>query len=187
MKKAPLILALALVLILGPASAPSAPGVIPRQNRSSPGQPGSSTRRSTSSVPACRSSFSTTPTPRASRAASRSSSTARGSPPSATSASSRRRASGASSRPPASAPSTGPPTAPRCPSASKKKASRYRVRVEPDGDALVVTVDLARPLPKELVGRAGFNLELFPPAYFGKAYHLGGTDGVFPRQGNGPT
>ena len=68
----------------------------------------------------------------------------------------------------------------------EKEGIAYRVRIEPDGEALAVTVDLERPLPKELVGRAGFNLELFPAAYFGKAYHLGRTDGVFQRQGNGP-
>ena len=49
-----------------------------------------------------------------------------------------------------------------------------------------MTVDLSRPLPAEFVGKAGFNMELFPTAFFGKAYHLGGTDGVFTRQGNGP-
>jgi|GEM_PF-1526268 len=68
----------------------------------------------------------------------------------------------------------------------EKEGIAYRVRVEPDGEALSVTVDLERPLPKEFAGRAGFNLELFPSAYFGKTYHLGRTDGVFPRQGNGP-
>ena len=68
----------------------------------------------------------------------------------------------------------------------EKEGIAYRVRVEPDGEALTVTVDLERPLPKEFVGRAGFNLELFPPAYFGKSYHLGRTDGVFQRQGHGP-
>ena len=68
----------------------------------------------------------------------------------------------------------------------EKEQVDYTVRVEPDGDAIVVTVDLARPLPAEFEGKAGFNMELFPTAYFGKAYHLGGTDGVFTRQGNGP-
>ena len=68
----------------------------------------------------------------------------------------------------------------------EKEDIAYIVRVEPDGDALLVTVDLARPLPAEAVGKAGFNMELFPTAFFGKAYHLGGTDGVFTRQGNGP-
>ena len=69
----------------------------------------------------------------------------------------------------------------------EKEGIAYRVRVEPDGDAIAVTVDLDRPLPTKFVGRAGFNLELSPTAYFGKTYHLGRTDGVFPRQGNGPT
>ncbi len=68
----------------------------------------------------------------------------------------------------------------------EKEGIEYRIGVEPDGDALYVTVDLARPLPEELLGRAGFNLELFPTAYFGKSYHLGQTDGIFSRQGNGP-
>ncbi len=68
----------------------------------------------------------------------------------------------------------------------EKEDIAYVVRVEPDGDAVLVTVDLARPLPAEAVGRAGFNMELFPTAFFGKAYSLGGTDGVFTRQGNGP-
>jgi hypothetical protein len=69
----------------------------------------------------------------------------------------------------------------------EKEGLGYRVRVEPDGEALLVTIDLDRPLPQELAGRAGFNLEIYPSAYFGKSYHLGRTDGVFQRQGNGPT
>jgi len=68
----------------------------------------------------------------------------------------------------------------------EKEGIAYRVRVEPEGEAIVVSVDLERPLPSEFAGRAGFNLELFPTAYFGKTFHLGRTDGVFPRQGNGP-
>jgi endoglucanase len=68
----------------------------------------------------------------------------------------------------------------------EKEQIEYVVRVEPDGDAIAVTVDFAHPLPAKLIGRAGFNLELFPSAYFGKTYHLGGSPGVFTRQGNGP-
>ena len=52
----------------------------------------------------------------------------------------------------------------------EKEQVDYTVRVEADGDAILVTVDLARPLPAEFVGKAGFNMELFPTAYFGKAY-----------------
>jgi endoglucanase len=73
------------------------------------------------------------------------------------------------------------------PARFEKAGVAYRVRVEPDGEALLVTVDLDEPLPPQFAGRAGFNLELFPPAYFGTSYHLGRTDGVFPRQPNGPT
>jgi endoglucanase len=68
----------------------------------------------------------------------------------------------------------------------EKEGIDYRVTVEPDGEAMRITVDLARPLAAEYQGRAGFNLEIYPTAYFGKAYRLGGTDGVFSRQGNGP-
>jgi endoglucanase len=62
----------------------------------------------------------------------------------------------------------------------------YTVSVEGCGESICLGVDLDAPLPGALVGRASFNLELFPGAYFGKTYHLGGTSGVFPRQWNGP-
>jgi endoglucanase len=68
----------------------------------------------------------------------------------------------------------------------EKEGIGYRVRVAPCGYAICVTVDLDRPLPAELAGRVMFNLELFPPAFFAKTYHLGQTQGVFPLQGNGP-
>jgi hypothetical protein len=62
----------------------------------------------------------------------------------------------------------------------------FVVRVEAEGDSILVSVDLDRPLPSEIEGKASFNLELFPPAYFGKTFHLGSTFSVFPRQANGP-
>ncbi len=62
----------------------------------------------------------------------------------------------------------------------------YAVRVQEDGESLRVHVDLDNPLPRELVGKVSFNLELFPAAYFGKTFYLGGTFGGFPRQANGP-
>ena len=68
----------------------------------------------------------------------------------------------------------------------EKEQLAYHVRVEPCGEAICVAVDLEKPLPTDLVGRASFNLELFPPAFFGKSYHLGDSAGVFPLQGNGP-
>jgi len=62
----------------------------------------------------------------------------------------------------------------------------YTIRVEADGESLLVFVDLNHPLDQKLEGKISLNLELFPEAYFGKTYHLGSTFGVFPRQANGP-
>ena len=63
----------------------------------------------------------------------------------------------------------------------------YRVSVTPleDGRFRIV-VDLDRPLPAEWVGKAGFNLELFPTHLFGKSWILDDTSGIFPRQPSGP-
>lgn len=63
----------------------------------------------------------------------------------------------------------------------------YAVRVRPEGDAVVVTVDLDEPLPAEYVGEVGFNLELYPVDLFGKGWLLDGAQGQFPRQANGPS
>ena len=63
----------------------------------------------------------------------------------------------------------------------------YTVRVAAlEGSRFRVTVDLETPLPDEWVGQVGFNLELFPPDYFGKAWMMGDATGVFTRQPNGP-
>ena len=74
----------------------------------------------------------------------------------------------------------------RVPASFAKPELRYTVRVKPEGEAVRVYVDLDRPLPAGLAGKASFNLELFPSAYFGKTYHLGTKSAIFPRQGNGP-
>lgn len=39
---------------------------------------------------------------------------------------------------------------------------RYDVGVEADGNSIIVTVDLDSPIPDYLIGKAGFNLELYP-------------------------
>ena len=65
-------------------------------------------------------------------------------------------------------------------------AFSYKVHVRPDGDGFRITVDLNEPLPKEWVGKVGFNLELFPGEYFGTTYMMDDQTGVFPRQFNGP-
>ena len=57
------------------------------------------------------------------------------------------------------------------------------VAAEPGG--VKVTINLDKPLPERLVGRAGFNLEFLPSIYMGKAYLVDGTNaGIFPRTPN---
>ncbi len=62
----------------------------------------------------------------------------------------------------------------------------YRVRVTPESGGFRITVDLDRPLPAALAGKAGFNLDFLPSAYFGKSYLSGGAPGLFPRHPEGP-
>jgi hypothetical protein len=62
----------------------------------------------------------------------------------------------------------------------------YVVRVQPEGAAFRIVVDLESPLPEAWVGKVGFNLELFPGILFGQSYYLDDHFGMFPRQANGP-
>jgi endoglucanase len=62
----------------------------------------------------------------------------------------------------------------------------YSVRARPEGESIHVSVDFDAPIPKEWVGKVGFNLELFPGLFFGKSWQLGTHDGVFARQPSGP-
>ena len=62
----------------------------------------------------------------------------------------------------------------------------YTVNVRAEGQSLSISVDLDKPLPQEWVGKAGFNLELFPGDLFGRTYLMDGSPGFFPRQLNGP-
>ena len=57
----------------------------------------------------------------------------------------------------------------------------YTVRVRPEGKGVRISVDLAKPLPSEWVGKVRMNLELYPPEYYGKTFFLGDTQGVFRR------
>ncbi|MQY78073.1 MAG: glycoside hydrolase [Bacteroidetes bacterium] len=47
-------------------------------------------------------------------------------------------------------------------------------------------MDLEKPLPKEWIGKVGFNLELFPAMLFGKSWYMDRQSGIFPLQANGP-
>ena len=63
----------------------------------------------------------------------------------------------------------------------------YTVTVKGEGKSVVVTVDLDKPIPKEFIGKVGFNFELFPGALFGKPWIMDKQSGIFPQQPNGPT
>lgn len=56
----------------------------------------------------------------------------------------------------------------------------YSIRAERRGTALRLSVHLPEPLPAELAGKAGLNLEFLPAAYFGKAWMMDREAGLFP-------
>ncbi len=59
--------------------------------------------------------------------------------------------------------------------------------VTPKDQGVEITVNLDKPLPEKLIGRAGFNLEFLPSAYFGKTYMADGNPGIFPKYPSGKT
>jgi endoglucanase len=61
----------------------------------------------------------------------------------------------------------------------------YRVDVRAAGAGVLVSVHLDSPLPKVLEGRAGFNLEFLPSAYFDRTYMVDGRGHAFPRAAGG--
>lgn len=62
----------------------------------------------------------------------------------------------------------------------------YVVSVEPQGSGIIVTVDLDKPVPEFLLGKAGFNLEFFPGEVFGKPWMMDEQTGIYPQQPNSP-
>jgi endoglucanase len=65
-------------------------------------------------------------------------------------------------------------------------AFTYNVQVKADGHKILVTADLGQPLPKELTGKAWFQLELFPATLFGKSWNMDNQTGFFPTDSYGP-
>lgn len=57
---------------------------------------------------------------------------------------------------------------------------RYIIRAVPQGKQVILTVELPQALPAALAGRAGFNLEFLPSAYFHQSYLVDGHAGGFP-------
>jgi endoglucanase len=62
-----------------------------------------------------------------------------------------------------------------------------RLVVTPDGAGFRIAVSLDEPLPAELEGRAGLNLEFRPSRYWERTYLMDGQPGIFPRYPAGPT
>ena len=63
----------------------------------------------------------------------------------------------------------------------------YTLEVAAEPGGVKVSINLDKPLPQKLAGRAGFNLDFLPSIYMGKAYLVDGTKaGIFPRTPNDP-
>ena len=63
----------------------------------------------------------------------------------------------------------------------------YTLEVAAEPGGVRVSINLDQPLPPKLAGRAGFNLELLPSIYMGKAYLVDGTKaGILPRMPEDP-
>ena len=56
-----------------------------------------------------------------------------------------------------------------------------RLKVLPKDKGVLVQIWLDKPVPQELVGKAGMNLEFFPASYFGKNYLVDGLARVLPK------
>jgi endoglucanase len=62
-----------------------------------------------------------------------------------------------------------------------------KITVAPEGDGFQIVVSLDQPVPESLKGRAGFNLEFLPSAYFEKSYLVDGKPANFPLYPSGNT
>ncbi|ACR12726.1 glycoside hydrolase family 9 domain protein [Teredinibacter turnerae T7901] len=56
----------------------------------------------------------------------------------------------------------------------------YSIRVQSTGDGVQIAVNLPKAVPEALAGKAGFNLEFIPSAYFEKGFLIDGKPGAFP-------
>ncbi len=62
----------------------------------------------------------------------------------------------------------------------------YKITVRPEGESFLITVDFARPLPNQWIGKVCFQMEFFPGSYFNKTWQTDHQCGIFPRQANSP-
>ncbi len=62
---------------------------------------------------------------------------------------------------------------------------KYQVRIWPDGNSIRLAVDLEKPVPPEWENKLTFEMEFYPPLYYGKTFEIGESYGIIPRQING--
>lgn len=62
----------------------------------------------------------------------------------------------------------------------------FSIKAVKNATGVRISVNLPKPLPAELEGRAGFNLEFLPAAYFHQAFLMDETSGLFPLYPSGP-
>jgi endoglucanase len=62
----------------------------------------------------------------------------------------------------------------------------FKIKATAKDGGIFLSVHLEKPLPKELEGKAGFNLEFLPSAYFKKAYIMDDKSNTFPLYPSGP-
>ncbi|MBS0001379.1 MAG: glycoside hydrolase family 9 protein [Cyclobacteriaceae bacterium] len=63
---------------------------------------------------------------------------------------------------------------------------KYSIRIWPENESIRLSVDLEKPIPAEWEDKLSFQMEFYPPLYFGKTFHLGEVFGIVPLQANGP-
>lgn len=61
----------------------------------------------------------------------------------------------------------------------------YMIRVEPEGEGFLVSIHLDEALPDNMIGKAGFNIEFLPAAYFGKTYLMDDESYIVPHYAAG--
>jgi len=59
---------------------------------------------------------------------------------------------------------------------------KYNVRIWPEGNSFRIAVDLDKPLPEQWEKKLSFEMEFYPPLYYGKSFRIGESFGIIPRQ-----
>ena len=62
----------------------------------------------------------------------------------------------------------------------------FKIKAAAIDNKILISVHLEKYLPKELEGKAGFNLEILPSSYFKKSYIMDDKTGTFPLYPTGP-